>query len=249
MENSREYPTPKVAMSIHAHPDDQEFTAAGTLAKWVKDSCYIISVIITSGDSGSNDPSKGGSFKGELAHLREAEQLAANAVLGIQETVFLHYPDGTLQPSLQLRRDLTRLIRRHKPEVVVCGDPTVRFFGNEYMNHPDHRVAADMACDAVFPSANTRLIFPELLTEGLEPHQVKRLYLSSPGNPDTWVDISETIDLKIEALRKHASQMGDWNPADEMRKWAEESGKTHGLTYAEAFHVMVLAEEKEDEHK
>src|SRR5512136_463304 len=132
---------PKIAMSIHAHPDDQEFTIAGTLAKWAKHGCKIISVIVTSGDAGSNDPSKGADYKPGLAHLREDEQISANLVLGILETAFLHYPDGELEPTVQLRKDLTRLIRLYKPDLVVTGNPARDFFGSDYINHPDHRAA------------------------------------------------------------------------------------------------------------
>src|SRR6266496_1364894 len=120
MTNSTEY-LPKIAMSIHAHPDDQEFSVGGTIAKWARAGCQIISVIITSGDSGSNDPAKDGSHKQELAELREREQLAANEVLGVQQTFFLRYPDGELEPTLALRKDLTRFIRQFKPDAVVTG--------------------------------------------------------------------------------------------------------------------------------
>ncbi len=151
---------PKSAMTIQAHPDDQEFAAAGTLAKWAKAGCEIVSVLVTSGDSGSNDPSKGPEYKTELAQLREAEQRAANKVLGVRETVFLRHPDGEVVASIGLRMELTRLIRKFKPEVVLCGDPSSWFFSNEYVNHPDHRATAEAAVTATFPSAGSRLIFP-----------------------------------------------------------------------------------------
>ena len=237
MENEQEF-IPKSAMSIQAHPDDQEFSIAGTLAKWARSGCEITSLILTSGDSGSNAVDKDASYKPELAKIREAEQIAANKVLGVKNTVFLHYPDGELQPTIDVRKAVTREIRRFKPEVVICGDPTMRFFGNNYMNHPDHRAAADVACDAVFPSSGTRLIFADLLEEGFEPHNVKRLYIHGSEKRDVWVDTSETIELKIEALRKHASQLGDWDPAEEMQRWAAETGKDHNLDSAEAFRVM-----------
>jgi LmbE family N-acetylglucosaminyl deacetylase len=237
---------PARVMSIHAHPDDQEFSAAGTLAKWARAGSEVISVTITSGDAGSNDSTKDETYKPELAALRENEQLAANAILGVKESVFMHYPDGILQATLELRRDLTRLIRKFKPDVVISGDPTVRFFGKGYMNHPDHRVAADVACDAVFPSAGTRLIFPELLKEGCLPHNVKYVYLHGSDKPDTWVDISETIGLKVNALKSHKSQLGDWDPDKAMRDWAANDAKDHGLEYAEAYRVMILVEEEGD---
>ncbi len=180
MSNEQEY-LPKIAMSIVAHPDDQDFTIAGTLAKWAKAGCRVVSVLITSGDSGSNDIAHDAEHKPALAKVREAEQEAANALLGIAETVFLRYPDGELVPSLALRKDLTRLIRKYKPDVVVTGDPSARFYGNEYINHPDHRAAAEAATYAVFPSAGTRLIFTDLLEAGYEPHNVKRLYIHGVG--------------------------------------------------------------------
>jgi LmbE family N-acetylglucosaminyl deacetylase len=236
---------PKIAMSIHAHPDDQEFTVAGTLAKWARNGCRVIPVIVTSGDAGSNDPSKGADYKPELSKLREAEQSAACAALGLAGTVYLRYPDGELEATLSLRRDLTRLIRRHRPEAVVIGDPQAVFYGNGYINHPDHRAAAQAALYAAFPSAGTRLIFPELLEEGLEPHNVKRVYIHGPEKPDTWVDITETLDVKIAALKKHASQLGEWDPEKMIREWAAEEGKEHKMEYAEAYKVMILSEETE----
>jgi len=235
---------PSIAMSIQAHPDDQEFTIAGTLARWVQKGCQVISVIVTSGDAGSNEPSHGADYRPILAHLREDEQIAANLVLGIRETAFLHYPDGDLQATLGLRKDLTRLIRQYKPDLVVTGDPTRFFHGSDYVNHPDHRAAAEAAVYATFPSAGTRLIFTDLLDEGYEPHNVKKLYLHGAEKPDVWVDTTGTLDLKIAALKKHASQLGDWDPAERMRDWAAETGKEKGLKAAEAFKVMTLVEDK-----
>lgn len=246
MTDSLEY-TPKIAMSIHAHPDDQEFSIGGTLAKWAKAGCEIVSVVITSGDSGSNDVTKDGSYKPELARLRETEQLSANKVLGVTQTVFLRYPDGELQPTIELRKELTRLIRKHKPDVVLCGNPEAWFYGNEYVNHPDHRAAAQAACEAVFPSAGTRLIFTDLLAAGYEPHEVKRLYIHGTDKPDTWVNISETIDIKVKALQQHVSQI----PVDEVEKWmkdwAKEDAKDKDFEYAESYRVMKISEEKSEQ--
>lgn len=237
---------PQRAMSIHAHPDDQDFTVAGTLAKWSQAGCEIVSVVITSGDSGSNDPTKDGSYKKELAELREREQLAANAVLGIKETVFLRYPDGELEPTIQLRRDLTRIIRQFKPDTVVTGNPEGWFYGDEYLNHPDHRAAAQAACEAVFPSAGTRLIFPELLSAGYEPHNVKRLYIHGTEKSNTWVDITETLEVKIKALGQHVSQVNTEEVDTWMREWAEEEAKDKGMKYAESYRVMVLRRDEEE---
>ena len=245
MTNEKEY-LPKRAMCIHAHPDDQEFSVAGTLAKWAKAGCEIISVVITSGDSGSNDPNKGAEYKSELAELREGEQTAANKIIGVKETIFMRHPDGELEPTIALRKELTRIIRQHKPDVVVTGNPEAWFYGNEYVNHPDHRAAAQAACEAVFPSAGSRLIFADLLAEGFEPHEVKRLYVHGTDKPDTWIDISETMDIKIKSLQQHASQI----PVDEvgkwMRDWAKEDAKDKEFEYAESYRVMILKNEESD---
>jgi len=248
MSKNKEY-LPKSAMSIHAHPDDQEFTVAGTLAKWAAAGCEIVSVIITSGDGGSNDPAHDAKYKPKLAKIREAEQKAANNVLGIKETVFLRHPDGELEPTVALRKELTRLIRKYKPEVVVTGDPQGMFYGSDYINHPDHRAAAQLATYAVFPSAGSRLVFADLLAEGFEPHSVKRLYIYGPEKPDTWVDTSKTLKTKIEALRKHASQLGDWDPTKEMRAWARENGKNKKLKAAETYKVMILVKDEEEQEQ
>ncbi|HEY5984278.1 MAG TPA: PIG-L deacetylase family protein [Anaerolineales bacterium] len=236
---------PKSAMSVHAHPDDQDFTVAGTLAKWSRAGCQIISVIITSGDAGSNDPNRTAEYKAELAKVREEEQHHANVILGVKETIFLRYPDGELVPSLELRKDLTRLIRRYKPEVVVTGDPSAWFYDNDYVNHPDHRAAAEAAIYAVFPSAGTRMIFTELLDEGLQPHDVKRLYIHGNEKPDTWVDIAGTLDLKIQALTKHFSQRDTHDIENRIREWAQQEGKASGIALAEAFRVMILHREED----
>ncbi len=163
----------------------------------------------------------------------------------MKETIFLHYPDGELEPTIPLRKELARLIRQYKPDVVLTGDPEGWFFGSDYINHPDHRAAAQAACEAVFPSAGTRLIFPDLLTAGYEPHNVKRLYIHENEKADTWVDISETMDTKIEALTKHVSQVKPDEVGKWMREWAESAGKSKGIKYAEAYRVMILQDEED----
>jgi LmbE family N-acetylglucosaminyl deacetylase len=244
MNEEKEF-TPQTAMSIHAHPDDQEFTVGGTLAKWAAAGCEIISVTITSGDAGCNTPDKDGSYKPVLGQLREGEQSAANETLGIQTSIFLRYPDGELEPTIPLRKELARLIRIHKPDVVVTGDPQGVFYGSGYINHPDHRAAAQSALYATFPSAGTRLIFTDLLEAGYEPHNVKRVYIHGSEKPDTWVDIGATMDKKIAALKKHVSQVGEWEEMEKViRDWAAEDGKEHGMAYAESYKVMLLVEEQ-----
>ena len=238
--------TPRRAMSIYAHPDDQEFSIGGTLAKWSGAGSEIISVVITSGDSGSNDPSKDGSHKKELAELREQEQLAANGVLGVKETIFLRYADGELEPTIALRKDLTRLIRQYKPDTVLTGNPEAWFYGDEYVNHPDHRAAAQAACTAVFPSAGTRLMFTDLLEAGYEPHEVRRLYIHGTDKVNTWVDITGTLELKIKALQQHASQVNVDEVEKWMREWAADEAKGQEMKYAEAYKVMILKQDEEE---
>jgi LmbE family N-acetylglucosaminyl deacetylase len=235
-----EPPPPGRVLSVHAHPDDQEFTVGGTLAKWARAGSTVVTVCLTSGAAGSNRHTPPDMTPERLAPIREAEQRAACRVLGVREVLFLGYEDGVLEPSVALRRDLTRVIRRFRPDAVVCGDPTVRYYGATYLNHPDHRVAADVALDAVFPSAGTRFIFPELLAEGLEPHEVGSVFIHGSDRPDTFVDIADALPVKLAALREHRSQLGDWDPAETLTGWAREQGAPRGLAAAEAFRRMVL---------
>jgi LmbE family N-acetylglucosaminyl deacetylase len=239
---TREPPAPRRVLSIHAHPDDQEFTVGGTLAKWARTGSAVATVCITSGNAGSNDHTPAHMTREALAPIREEEQREACRVLGITEVIFLHYEDGMLQPSIDLRRDLTRIIRRFRPDAVVCGDPTVRFYGPTYMNHPDHRAAADAALDAVFPSAETRLIFPELLAEGLDPHKVQAVFIHGSDRPDTFIDISEVLDVKLSALKKHLTQMGPWDPTEMITAWARQQGARRRLAAAESYRLMRLHE-------
>lgn len=238
---TRDTAQPLRILCIYAHHDDAEFSIAGSVARWAGEGAEIAYCIVTDGAAGSNEP---GADLEQLVRTRRDEQLAAARVLGVKEVFFLGYQDGTLQPTLELRRDLTRLIRQFRPDRVVCGDPTAVFYGNGYINHPDHRAAAEAALYATFPSAETRPIFPELLVEGFEPHKVKEVYISGSMQPDTFVDISNTLDYKIEALRCHKSQVdpgdGQW-----VRDWAAEIGKAGGLPYAESFRVMRLVQEPE----
>lgn len=221
---------------IAAHPDDIEFGVAGSVARWRDEGAHVAYCIVTDGAAGSNDPA---ADPAELARTRQAEQRAAADIVGVREIYFLDYPDGTLQPTLELRRDLTRLIRQFRPDRVVIMDPTVVLVENFYINHPDHRAAGEAALYAVFPSAGTRLIFPELLAEGLEPHEVSELYLFMSPQPDLAVDITPYLERKIEALLCHRSQVRP-EMTDMVRQWAADAGQKHGLAYAETFRVMQL---------
>ncbi len=240
---SSEY-IPRRAMFIYAHPDDIEFGVAGTAAKWARHGCEVTYVVITDGNIGTDDESLSPE---ELGALRRAEQQAAADTAGVAHCVFMGYPDGRLVPDLALRRDLTRLIRQHRPNVVVCGDPTTIITSNNRINHPDHRAAATAAIDAVFPSADSPLLFPELRDEGLLSHKVNYVYVSYSPDADLYVDISETMDIKLEALKQHRSQLGDWDPEERIRDWAAATGRRVGFAYAEAFRKITLREDKVEE--
>ena len=225
-------------LCIAAHPDDLEFTVAGSVARWTREGRTVVFCLVTTGGAGTNEhtPNPDG-----LIPRRERESQEAARILGVKDVIFLGYQDGMLEPTLALRRDLTRVIRRVKPDVVVTGDPTVRFYGTEYMNHPDHRAAASAALDAVFPSSETRAIFPELLGEGLDPHKVREVWISGSTTPNAWVDTGKTLETKIAALKAHESQVGpgEW-VAPLLKGWAAEAGKRRGLASAEAFKRMVF---------
>jgi len=232
---------PESAMAIVAHPDDIEFSCAGTLARWANNGARISYVICTSGDVGFDEPNM---TKEKAAQIREAEQLAAADIVGASEVIFLHEPDGLLQPTIELRKKLVREIRRFQPEVVMCGDPTIVWAGNDYINHPDHRAAATAALDATFPAAGQPQLFEELAQEGLLAHKPRKVYVTSWRGADYFVDIEETIEIKIDALRAHKSQMEDWDPEVFIRKWAAESGEGKEMTYAEGFRVVTLVDNK-----
>lgn len=226
-------------MVIIAHADDAEFGSAGTIAKWVRQGKEVTYVIATNGNKGSSDPYLGSE---KLTALREAEQRAACAALGVAQVVFLGYPDGELEPTLELRRDLSRVIRRYKPDIAVTSDPTTWYFGSSYINHPDHRAIGTAALAAIFPAARDRLMFPELLAEGLEPHKVREVYLTTTNNPDVWVDITDTMDVKLEALKEHKTQIQDPAAVDKtVRERAEAMAAGHEMKYAERFKRIVLS--------
>lgn len=222
---------------ILAHPDDPEFFCGGTVARWVQEGREVIYVLATHGERGSDDPAMSPE---RLARIREQEQRAAARVLGVQEVVFLDYPDGSLLPTLELRRDLTRQIRRWRPDIVITCDPTVRYRSG-YLNHPDHRAIGDAALDAVYPDARNPLQFPELLAEGLEPHRVQAAYIAGAADPDTEVDITDTLALKLEALRQHRSQIADPDGLEvRLREWYRKEEPDGTVRYVERFRQVVL---------
>jgi LmbE family N-acetylglucosaminyl deacetylase len=223
-------------MAIFAHPDDIEFGCAGTLARWVKAGARVVYVLCTSGEVGIADLRI---TRARASEIREAEQLAAAALVGVEDVVFLREPDGMLENTLALRKRLVREIRRARPEVVMTGDPTLLLTPDNYINHSDHRAASTAAVDAVFPAAGQPHLFQELADDGLTAHRVRKVYITSSSPEDTLVDITTTIDLKISALQKHASQFSS-DPGPRVRRWAARIAQDKGIQYAEAFRVITL---------
>ena len=189
------------AMVVMAHPDDPEFSCGGTIAKWIKEGKEIVYVLFTRGDKGSNDLEM---TSERLAPIREQEQRAAARFLGVKDVVFLGHPDGGVDDTQEGRGQVVRLIRMHKPDIVITMDPHRR-----YMQHRDHRNAATMAMDSCYPYARDHLHYPEHIAEGLEPHKVGEVYIAGPDEPEIFIDIKDCLDTKIDALRCHKSQVGE----------------------------------------
>jgi LmbE family N-acetylglucosaminyl deacetylase len=224
-----------------AHPDDIEFTCVGTLARWAKAGARVIYVLCTSGDVGIDKP---GMTRDQATEIREAESRQAAEIAGASDIVFLREPDGLLVATLELRKRLVREIRRYRPEVIVTGDPASLWSGEDYINHPDHRAAATAAIDAVFPAAGQPHVFQELENEGLCAHKVRKVFATSWEHVDQYVSIDETIDIKVNALRAHKSQMGDWDPEPMIKEWAAKSAKGKEIRYAESFRVVTLIDDE-----
>lgn len=237
---------PARAMVIVAHPDDIEFGSAGTVAAWVKGGAEVCYVLCTSGDVGI---ATAGMTKAQAAAIREAEQTAAAAVVGVKDVVYLREPDGMLENSIDLRRKLVREIRRFRPEAVICMDPTVMWVGEGYINHPDHRAAGTAAVDAIFPAAGQPNLFEELAEEGLRAHKPRKVFVSSFRQGEVAVDITATIDLKLAALRQHESQMKGWDPEPRIREWNSIAAAGTGAAYAERFRVVTLESDEDWEKR
>lgn len=226
----------KRILTLYAHPDDAETMAGGTLLKWAAEGHAITLCLITDGDKGTADPDD---RPEAVIARRRAEQERAAARLGA-EVIALGYEDGTLQPTLELRRDLVRVMRRVRPDVVVAGDPTVWFRHGTYINHPDHRAAAQAAVEALYPAVKKASIFPELIGEGLEPHVVGEVWLGPTDEPDTFVDISGVFDEKVALICEHASQFRPEPARAAFERIARDAGEAGGLALAESFRTPRL---------
>lgn len=220
-------------MWVVAHPDDLEFSSAGTVAKLKKEGKKVVLVQVTSGDRGTGDRS----FTPEtLRATRIAEEQEAARRLGVDEVVFLDVGDGTVMPTLDLREKIVRQIRIHRPDVVVTHDPF-----RPYAMHPDHRGVGMATHDSVYPTARDHLYFPEHLEAGLEPHKTAEIWYFGSEQPDVYVDITDTFDDKIEALKAHASQVGAADGlADRLRERSAELAKDQPFELAEAYKAIQM---------
>ncbi len=227
----------KRAMVVVAHADDAEFGCSGTVARWCAEGTEVVYVLCTDGSKGSSDPKM---TSKRLAEIRRKEQLAAGKVLGLKDAVFLGYPDSYLQPTLDLRRDIAREIRRFKPDVLVCQYPMRNLDDGDWrIGTPDHIAAGEASLAAVFPTARDRLTFPELIKEGFEPHNVQDVLIMGHPKPDRWIDVTKYMDVAVNALMQHKSQLKsrDRNQIGQrLRDSRERAAHGHDrMTYAEAF--------------
>ncbi len=235
-------------MSVHAHPDDAEFGCSGTLARMAEDGVEVTIVVCTAGNRGG----EGDRSEEELTRVREEEQQAAAAIIGVTNYINLGYDDGSLTPSLELRKDITRVIRKHQPNLVITANP-VRNFSFIGGNHPDHLAAGEATLAAVYPTARNPMALPELLQEGLDKWAVDWVYIigATLEKPNHFEDIGRSIDKKVKALLAHKSQLGEWAgeyarmSAKDSAKRAEKSGVA-GLEYAEEFFKMFTGELKSE---
>jgi LmbE family N-acetylglucosaminyl deacetylase len=226
---------PDVVLAVYAHPDDADVACGGTLARWAKAGAAVHLIVCTDGGKGTFDPEV---TPADLAARRAAELEASSALIGLQSVTNLGYPDGGLADSDELRGTLVEWVRRLRPDVVCGHDPTALFFGQEYFNHRDHRLAGTTLLDAVSPAAALPHYFPE----AGPPHQVATVLLSGTLEPDVWVDVTETIDLKAAAVECHRTQFADpggW-AGEAVRRRAEQEGRRDGAGYAEGFRRLTL---------
>ena len=232
--------SPQKILVVLAHPDDPEFFCGASVARWTAAGHQVTYLLLTCGDKGTKDLALAGE---EVCGLRQAEQKAAAKVLGVENVRFLGYPDGYLQPDLNLRRDVTRVIRQERPDILVTCDPTTFYFGDSHINHADHRTAGQASLDAVYPAARDHLYFPELwLEEKLEPHKVREVWICGTLSPALVLDVTGTWETKIRALMEHKSQIGEPQALIERMRARRVAGSTaQNPRYQEAFRRIRLS--------
>lgn len=228
------------------HPDDGEIQAGGSMARWASEGKEVRLCVVTNGAAGSNDPETDRDW---LITTREKEQQAAADILGIKEVLFLGYEDGYIEDSHELRRDLIREIRRYKPDVVIGPDPTMYYFAQRYVNHPDHRILGQAVCAAINPGASTVPLYRhELHDQGFTAHSLKAAFLALAPQPDHFVDITEFVDTKIKALMAHESQMSNFSDVEELVKMMgrmSASASNGPAEYAEPFKAFFFGGDRQ----
>jgi LmbE family N-acetylglucosaminyl deacetylase len=228
----------KIILAVGAHPDDIDFSASGTIAKWIKGGAKAYYLICTNGNKGSDDPKM---THQKLARIRKNEQLAAAKILGVKKVYFLGYNDTQLENNISLKEKIVRVIRKVRPNIVFTLDPTMIYSRKRgYINHSDHRACGQATLDAVFPLARDRLSFLHHEKLGLKPHKVEEIYLSNFDDPDTFVNITETMNIKLKVLRAHASQISE-ETLKRVKKWSNLLGRKKGYKFAEAFRKIKIA--------
>jgi LmbE family N-acetylglucosaminyl deacetylase len=226
---------PKVVLGVAAHPDDLDFGSAGTIAAWTKQGVKVYYLVLTNGNKGSSDLS---ADPAALTQMRRQEQRDAAKLLGVEDVFFCDYEDGALMVTMDVKRDIARVIRTVRPDTVITMDPSMLYDESRgFINHPDHRAAGQSALDAVFPLARDHLSLPELFKdEGLKPHNVATVLLTNFQKQNFFVDITDTFETKLAAIEAHSSQIPDiQNMCEWMRQFAEKSGETAGYSLAEGF--------------
>jgi len=230
--------TPQNILVMLAHPDDPEFFCGATLARWARAGHSITYLLLTCGDKGFHPTTHPEMTSENLCGIRHQEEVNAAQVIGANPPLFLDMPDGCLIPSLELRRDIVREIRRHKPDILVTCDPQ-NLFATYGINHPDHRACGQVVLDAVFPAAGSPVYFPELLVQGFQPHMPKEVWCSLTSQPNTTIDVTETWDIKIKAILEHKSQVQDVDKLIERMKSRRTADSTEeNPRYEENFKVV-----------
>jgi len=233
-------PENRTFLVVMAHPDDPELTVDGAVARWVREGARAVLVLATDGSRGDKE----GGIDSAMAARRAEEQRAAAELIGYEDVVFLGFADGELTEDALLPA-LVRQIRRVRPDVAVFMDPLTVIFRDSYVNHRDHRVLGMAMLDALYPRASNAGYYAEQLTEGLQPWKVPETLLAQSDHPNFWVDVSETLDLRFDALRLHASQVRLWPENGEgvirqQRAAALVAGLEHGVLYAEEYRRVVV---------
>jgi len=228
----------KKILVFSAHPDDLDFGCSATVAKMTREGKEAVYCILTNGEKGIH---KVKASRGKMTAMREKEQQEAAKVVGVNEVLFLRETDGDLENTKALRKKIVKVIRQVKPDVVFCFDPANLAFDSFGRFHRDHRVGAEAVFDAIYPATGSDAFFPELAKAGFSPHQILGAWFFGPDKPNVWIDITKTIDTKLEALRRHEGQIKDMKQMEKwIRKRARDAGRKKKMKYAEAFRELAF---------